>query len=207
MSEPDERAALEAQKQGYALQRIREQSDLRRTEAVERIEAQAKLRERGQISAAEFDAEVEQLRGENERKALRLMHDLGVERLNVDLQYQEKANEQHARLEGILTRIRQHDDQVRFFWELDREVVQLESRLIEKRLEAEIKKDQTRIEQDHEVRMEKQKRKTMSHENELDKDNFEFKERLVRELSREFGGYAEADISAAYDRLKASNKI
>ena len=35
--------------------------------------------------------------------------------------------------------------------------------------------------------MESEKRTTMTHENELDKDNFEFKERLRLELTREFG--------------------
>ena len=52
-----------------------------------------------------------------------------------------------------------------------------------------------------------EERVTLTHKNDLDKDNFEFKERLKITLMREFGAVAEEQVNATLDKLAREGKI
>lgn len=192
--------------------------EIRQSHHLERIREQARLRDQQRIRAEEFDVQVEQLRGENERELARLSHDLGIENRNLDLQYNEFKNGQSLRLEALQTAIKQQDDFFRHFWTLDAEVLGLETRLIEKKADALIAErfsaqshrqtmEAKNSDQGHDVMMSGEERATLTHKNELDKDNFEFKERLKITLMREFGNVAEAQINSTLDKLARQGKI
>lgn len=192
--------------------------EIRQSHHLERIREQARLRDQQRIKAEEFDVQVEQLRGENERELARLSHDLGIENRNLDLQFNEFKNGQSLRLEALQTAIKQQDDFFRHFWALDAEVLGLETRLIEKKADALIAErfstlthqqtmEAKNSDQGHDVVMSAEERVTLTHKNELDKDNFEFKERLKIILMRDFGNVTEAQINATLDKLARQGKI
>jgi Zn-dependent metalloprotease len=176
----------------------------RHEQRVEQIRIQADLRRQERISSAEYTAEIERLRGENERELALLHHDLEKENRVLDLKFQELQNSQQVRLEAIQTAIKQQDDFFRHFWELDKEVTQLEARLIEMAAAARIAVEQSTLErahkdrdQTHELRMEAERRKTITHETDQDIR----KERAIRELDREFQGKSAEDVAAILKRL------
>ena len=151
-----------------------------------RIRLQAQLRREEKTEIQEALADVERIKGQNEQSLARLSHELNVENRALDLQYQEHQNAQALRLETLQTTLKQHDDFFRFFWELDKDVLALETRIIELWTAAQIQQDQTRLEhsnemearradQAHELVMQEQERITLTHKNDLDKDNFDFK--------------------------------
>lgn len=188
--------------------------NLRQHHALERIHTQANLRGQHREAAAAYDAEAEQVKGDNERNAMRLQHDLDIENRQLDLQFQAYRDGQQIRLESLQTAIKQHDDYFRHFWELDKDILALEGRIAEKIIAAGLQQGQTRLDhqnamesktsnQGHEITMEAEKRVSATHDNELDKDNFEFKERLRLKLAREHGQLSRqevADIMARMDK-------
>lgn len=183
----------------YNLEQYKQQN------ALERIRVQADLREQAKVRAEAFDVEVEKVRGENERQLARLQQDIAVENRNLDVQHREIQNAQALRLEALQTAIKQHDDFFRHFWAMDQEVLGLETRIIEIIVKARVDENQSRL--THQQSMEA-KRSDQLHEltaahqkNELDKDNFEFKERLKIQLAREFGQVNQDNINAAVDRM------
>lgn len=190
----------------------------RQQHRLEQIRLQAELRDKQKIQSDAFDVEVEKLRGDNERSLARLTHELDIENRQLDLQYNEFRNSQQLRLEALQTTIKQQDDMFRHFWALDAEVLGLETRLIEKKADALIAErfsaqthHQTMeakvSDQSHDRAMAEEERVTLTHKNELDKDNFEFKERLKITLVREFGNMAEAKINATLEKLAREGKI
>lgn len=192
--------------------------DIRQHHHLERIREQARLRDQQRIRAEEFDVEVEQLRGENERDLTRLRHELDIENRNLDLQLAEFKNGQQLRLEALQTNIKQQDDFFRHFWALDAEVLGLETRLIEKKADALIAERFSTLthrqtmeakssDQGHDLTLSADERVTLSHKNELDKDNFDFKERLKIELMREFGATATDQVNATVEKLAREGKI
>lgn len=108
---------------------------------IEQIRLQADLRRQERVSSEEYTAEIERLRGENERDLALLHHDLEKENRALDLKFQELHNNQQVRLEAIQAAIKQHDDFFRHFWEIDKEVSQLEIRLTEMAVAARIHQD------------------------------------------------------------------
>lgn len=185
---------------------------------LEEIQEQARLRDNQRIRAEEFDVEVEKLRGENEQSLTRLRHELEIENRNLDLQFNEFKNGQQLRMEALQISIKQQDDFFRHFWALDAEVLGLETRLIEKKADALIAErfsaqthQQTMeakiSDQSHDVVLAVEERVTLTHKNDLDKDNFEFKERLKIALVREFGQAAEEQINSTLDKLAREGKI
>lgn len=194
------------------------EDDIKQRHALERIREQAELRGQQREVAAVYDAESEQIRGENERNAMRLRHDLDIENRQLDLQADAFRDGQKIRLESLQTTIKQHDDYFRHFWELDKELVTLEGRIAELIVAAGLQQQQTKLdhhnamqakEADHsnQVHMEAEKRISATHENELDKDNFEFKERLKIQLAREFGTVSRENINETVDRLFREGKF
>ena len=192
--------------------------DVRQQHHLERIREQARLRDQQRIRAEEFDVEVEQIRGQNEQSLARLRHELDIENRQLDLQYNEFKNGQALRLEALQTAIKQQDDFFRHLWALDAEVLGLETRLIEKKADALIAERFAAqahqhsmavkfSDQDHELVMSTEERVTLTHKNELDKDNFEFKERLKIELMREFGAAAKDQVDATVEKLAREGKI
>ncbi|MDJ0627630.1 MAG: hypothetical protein QNJ44_05175 [Rhodobacter sp.] len=192
--------------------------DIRHHHRLEQIREQARLRDQQRIRAEEFDVEVEKLRGENERELTRLTHELAIENRQLDLQYNEFKNGQQVRLEALQTAIKQQDDFFRHFWALDAEVLGLETKLIEKKADALIAErfsaqahrqtmEAKTSDQSHDRMMAEEERATLSHKNELDKDNFEFRERLKITLMREFGAVVEEQIDATLDKLAREGKI
>lgn len=192
--------------------------EIRQNHHLERIREQARLRDQQRIRAEEFDVEVEQLRGQNERELVRLTHELGIENRQLDLQYNEFKNGQQLRFEALQTAIKQQDDFFRHFWALDAEVLGLETRLIEKKADALIAERFSTLthrqtmeaktsDQGHDRTMAEEERVTLSHKNELEKDQFEFKERLKITLVREFGSASEERINATLDKLAQEGKI
>lgn len=192
--------------------------ETRQRHHLERIREQAHLRDQQRMRAEDFDVEVERLRGDNERALARLSHELGIENRQLDLQYDEFKNGQSLRMEALQTAIKQQDDFFRHFWALDAEVLGLETRLIEKKADALIAERFSTLthhqsmeaktsDQTHDVVMSAEERQTLTHKNELDKDNFEFKERLKIALVREFGQAAEAQVQATLDKLSRQGKI
>ncbi|MGB0900975.1 hypothetical protein [Halocynthiibacter sp.] len=192
--------------------------ETRQQHRLEQIRLQAQLHDQRHIRADEFDVEVERLRGDNERSLTRLTHELDIENRQLDLQYNEFKNSQQLRLEALQIAVKQQDDMFRHFWALDAEVLGLETRLIEKKADAVIAEQfsaQTHrqsmeaktSDQYHDRTMSEEERMTLSHKNELDKDNFEFKERLKITLMREFGNVAEAKINATLEKLAREGKI
>lgn len=192
--------------------------EIRQNHHLERIREQARLRDQQRIRAEEFDVEVEQLRGQNERELTRLNHELGIENRSLDLQFNEFKNGQQLRLEALQTAIKQQDDFFRHFWALDAEVLGLETKLIEKRADALIAErfstlthqqtmEAKHSDQGHDLALSADERVTLTHKNELDKDNFEFKERLKIELMREFGTTASEQVNATVEKLAREGKI
>ena len=192
--------------------------ELRQQHHLERIREQARLRDQQRIRAEEFDVEVEQLRGQNERELARLTHELNIENRQLDLQYSDFKNGQQLRLEALQTAIKQQDDFFRHFWALDAEVLGLETRLIEKKADALIAErfsaqthrqtmDAKHSDQSHDRTMAEEERVTLSHKNMLDMENFEFKERLKLTLMREFGAASADQVQAAMAKLEREGKI
>ena len=183
----------------YEVEAVRQQN------ALERIRVQAELREQGKVRAEAFDVEVERLRGENERALARLQQDISLENRNLDLQHQELSNAQALRLESLQTLLKQHDDFFRHFWAMDQEVLGLETRVIELTVKARIDENQARLNHQHDMaakHVDQAHELTAAHQkNELDKDNFEFKERLKIQLAREFGLVDQGNINEAVDRM------
>ena len=179
----------------------------RHQQRVEQIRLQSDLRRQDRIGSEIFDAEIEKLRGENERELVLLNHDLEKENRALDLKFQELQNSQQVRLEAIQTAIKQQDDFFRHFWEIDKEVVRLETRLVEMAVAGRITADQSIL--DHRNAMEAKtadqghELRRMSHET----DEALRRERGMREMGREFGEASEEDVEAAYARLKNSGKI
>ena len=182
------------------------------------IREQAALRDRGRIRSEEFDVQVEQLRGNNERDLTQLIHDLGIENRQLDLQYSDFKNGQTLRFEALQTAIKQQDDFFRHFWDLDAEVMRLEVSLVEKVADAwlaERAKEQDHArhievkesDQAHDRRMAREERKTLTLKNELDKDNFRFKEELKIELARTFGQVSREQIESTIEKLSAQGKL
>jgi len=193
----------EGRKQSHALERIREQS---------------RLREQSREAARDFDVEVERLRGENDRRSLQLQQEYNIENRNLELQQQVHVNDEQLRFEGLQTKIKQYDDQLRYFWEVDKDVFALQARILELWAGHEIHTRQTDqahghsmehklADHSHEIAMEGEKRATKTHENELDKDNFEFKERLKIELYKELGHHSQEAVDAAFEKMKREGKI
>lgn len=121
------------------------------------------------------------------------------------MQQRELENAQQLRLESLQTIIKQHDDFFRHFWAMDQDVLGLEIRLVELVAKARIDTEKSRL--DHSQAMES-KQSDQAHEltvahqkNELDKDSFEFKERLKIQLAREFGLVNQGNINDAVDRM------
>jgi len=192
--------------------------DIRHNHRLEQIREQASLRDQQRIRAEEFDVEVEKLKGENERELTRLSHELAIENRQLDLQFNEFKNGQQLRLEALQTAIKQQDDFFRHLWTLDAEVLRLETRLIEKKADALIAErfsaqthrqtmEAKSSDQGHDQVMASEERVTLSHKNELDKDNFEFKERLKIALTREFGTASADQIQSTLDKLTREGKI
>jgi len=192
--------------------------EIRHKNRLAEIREQAALRDRGRIKSEEFDVQVENIRGENERELTQLIHDLGIENRQLDLQYNEFKNGQTLRLEGLQTQIKQQDDFFRHFWTLDEEVLKLEIILIEKAADALIaerakEQDHTHhmaikaSEQVQDVVMAEEERRTLTHKNELDKDNFKFKEELKIELARTFGQVSQEHIDRTIEKLSIEGKI
>ena len=183
----------------YELERHKQQN------ALERIRVQADLREQAKVRAEAFDVEVEQVRGDNERRLARLHQEIAVENRNLDVQHREIQNAQQLRLEALQTAVKQHDDFFRHFWAMDQEVLGLETRIIEIIVKARVEARQTTLthRQSMEAKQSDQLHElTVAHQrNELDKDNFEFKERLKIQLAREFGLVNQDNINAAVDRM------
>lgn len=191
---------------------------VRHAHRLEQIREQARLRDQQRIRAEEFDVEVEQLRGENERELTKLTHELDIENRQLDLQYNEFKNGQALRMEALQTAIKQQDDFFRHLWSLGAEVLGLEARLIEKKADALIAErasaqthrqtmDAKASDQSHARVMAEEERVTMTHRNALDKDNFEFKERLKITLMREFGAASVDQINSTLDKLAREGKI
>lgn len=185
---------------------------------VEQIRLQADLRRQDRIGSEEYRAEIERLRGENERGLALLHHDLERENRALDLKFQELRNSQQVRLEAIQTAIRQHDEFFRHYWEIDKEVVRLETRLIELVVEAHLTASQSVLEHqhlmastmsqhDHARTMAEEERNTLTLKDNLDKGNFEFKERLKIQLAREFSTASTEQINAAVEKLAREGKI
>ncbi len=196
----------------------RHELETRQQHHLERIREQARLRDQQRIRSEQFDVEVENLRGENERSLARLSHELDIENRQLDLKFNEFKNGQTLRLDALQTAIKQQDDFFRHFWALDAEVLGLETKLIEKKADALIAErfsaqthrqhmEAKTSDQAHDRVMAGEDRVTASHKNELDKDNFEFKERLKITLMQEFGNVAEAQINATLEKLTREGKI
>ena len=94
----------------------------------------------------------------------------------------------------------------------------LETRLIEKKADALIAQrfsaqthrqtmEAKASDQNHDRTMAAAERVTLTHKNELDKDNFEFKERLRITLMREFGTTAAEQVNATVEKLAREGKI
>ena len=171
------------------------ESDYRRHRyAVERLETQAELRDRQRQTAALHDVEVKRLKGESEEALTRLRHEQDIENRQLDIQFGEYQNAQQLRMESLQTTIKQHDDLFRHFWEIDKEIVRLETRLVEIVVAARIGAEQSvtdhrnameikSSEQAHALKMEAENRTSTTHTT----DQEIRKERAIRELDREFG--------------------
>lgn len=182
--------------------------EARGRQRTDQIRLQADLRRQDRISSEVFDAEIEQLRGANERDLALLHHDLDRENRALDLKFLELKNGQQVRLEAIQTAIKQQDDFFRYFWDIDREVVRLETRLVELEVAARIGAEQTILEhrhsmetkdrdQSHELKMETERRVTTAHST----DQEIRKARALKELDREFGEAQAEDIANVLGKL------
>lgn len=183
-----------------------EDDQRRQHHALQRIERTAELRQQQREAVAVLDADTERLRGENERAAMQLRHELDIENRNLDLQDQALRDALQIRLESLQTTLRQHDDFFRHFWALDQELLTLEGRIAEKLIDGGIRAKQSALDhhhameskasdQAHEIVMAEEARKSATHANELDKDNFEFKERLRLKLAREHGQLSAGEVA------------
>lgn len=182
--------------------------EARGRERTNQIRLQADLRRQDRITSEEFDVEIEKLRGESERELTLLTHDLDKENRALDLKFEELKNSQQVRLEAIQTSIKQQDDFFRHFWEIDKEVVRLETRLVEMVMAGRIGAEQTVLEhghsietkardQSHELRMEAERRVNTSHTT----DEEIRKARALKELDREFQSIDEEAIGNVLQKL------
>jgi len=156
-----------------------------------------------------MDRKIEAQLGDLE--AMKLKHELDIENRGHDHQFNRAEDARELERLATETALRRRDDAIRKGWADDERAQELEGLILGKIADHRIASRQA--DQAHQHTMEQKTAdhfNTMdfaSHQNELDKDNFEFKERLRLELSREFGSISEDEISAAYSRLKNSGKI
>lgn len=142
---------------------------------------------------------------------MKLKHELDIENRGHDHQFNRAEDARELERLATETALRRRDDAIRKGWADDERAQELEGLILAKIADHRIATRQA--DQSHQHDMEKKTADHFnamdfaSHQNELDKDNFEFKERLRLELSREFGALSEDEISAAYSRLKSAGKL
>lgn len=194
--------------------------DKRQQDSLERLQTSHELavqRQRDrEVSRQTYQREATIIQGENAEELMKLKHELDRENRLLDhaLARAEDAREVE-RLATEIT-IRRRDDFIRHQWDADTGLFGLEARIIELVASSILIGRQSKADhgyvmeakvsdQSHERVMEAEHRQTMSYENELDKDNFEFKERLKQKLTRENESLKSEEIVDILAQLNVDN--
>jgi hypothetical protein len=157
------------------------------------------------IRRRQIDSEERKVRRQTEasiadKDAMERQHQLNIENRSIDHNFNRAEDARELQRLASETALKRRDDFVREQWGKDRDVTALEAEIISKVADAKVARRQTELEQANALEL-------ATHENELDKDNFEFKERLKIELAGEYGQFAEESVEAAFNDLKKSGKI
>lgn len=196
--------------------------EIRHRQALERQANADRLARQRAIEADQrrMDGKIEAQLGDLE--AMKLKHELDIENRGHDHQFNRAEDARELERLATETALRRRDDAIRKGWADDDRAQELEGLILGKITDHRIatrqadqahRHDLEAKAADHRIDMEAKTADHFnamdfaSHQNDLDKDNFQFKERLKLELSREFGAISEVEISAAYDRLKSAGKL
>lgn len=174
--------------------------DRRQADSLERLERSHELARQRQsereMSRQTYQREAAIIQGENAEDLMKLKHELDRENRLLDHAFSRAEDVREVERLATEIAIRRRDDFIRHQWNADSGLFGLEARIVEMMASSALAGRQAKADhgyvmeakaadQNHELAMEVERRKTMSHENELDKDNFEFKERLKQKLARE----------------------
>jgi len=181
----------------------------RQQDSLERLQASHELavnrqRER-EASRQTYQREAAIIQGENAEELMKLKHDLDRENRLLDHAFARAEDAREVERLATEITIRRRDDFIRHQWQ----AVELVANSVLSGRQA--KADHGYImeakssDQNHERIMEAERRQTMSHENELDKDNFEFKERLKQKLARESDSLKTEEVADILAQLNAGN--
>lgn len=196
--------------------------EIRHKQALERQANADRLTRQRAIEADQrrMDGKIEAQLGDIE--AMKLKHELDIENRGHDHQFNRAEDARELERLATETTLRRRDDAIRKGWADDERAQLLEGEILKKIADHRIatrQADQAHGHEleskaaDHRINMEAKTTDHLNavdfatHENELDKDNFEFKERLKLQLHREFGNATEEEVDAAFRRLEASGKI
>jgi hypothetical protein len=177
-----------------ALARQRNSHELARSRAVETDKRRSDIKTEAQLGDLD---------------AMRLKHDLDIENRGHDHQFNRAEDARELERLATETALRRRDDFIRKAWEDDQGNQELEGRILSKIADHKIATQQE--DQRHSNLIAE---KTDDHlnakemavlTNELDKDNFNFKERLRLQLSREGGALSMEEIADAMRTLDGKN--
>jgi len=192
----------------------------RQQDSLERLQASHELavnrqRER-EASRQTYQREAAIIQGENAEELMKLKHDLDRENRLLDHAFARAEDAREVERLATEITIRRRDDFIRHQWQADTGLFGLEARIVELVANSVLSGRQAKADhgyimeakssdQNHERIMEAERRQTMSHENELDKDNFEFKERLKQKLARESDSLKTEEVADILAQLNAGN--
>lgn len=142
--------------------------------------------------------------------AMRLKHELDIENRGHDHQFNRAEDARELERLATETALRRRDDFIRKAWEDDQRNQELEGHILSKIADHKIATRQE--DQRHTNLMDEKSADHLNAKemavltNELDKDNFEFKERLRLQLGREGGALSMEEIADAMRTLDGSKK-
>lgn len=194
------------------------QLEQRQQDSLERLQASHALavsrqRER-EASRQTYQREAAIIQGENAEELMKLKHELDRENRLLDHAFARAEDAREVERLATEITIRRRDDFIRHQWDMDTGLFGLEAKIVEIVASAVLSGRQSKTDhgylmearatdQNHEQIMEVERRQTLTHENELDKDNFEFKERLKQKLARESEHLKTEEIADILAQLNA----
>lgn len=194
-------------RQQQALERQQHSHDLARARARE-----AEDRRASRVTEAQL----------GDLEAMRLKHELDIDNRGLDHQFNRAEDARELERLATETALRRRDDFLRKAWDDDRRSQELEQLILGKiadhriAIRQEQQRHQNALTELSETHTNDLVQKAAKHandkemavlNNELEKDLFEFKERLRITLAREFGMVSEEQINATLDKLARQGKI
>lgn len=179
---------------------------------MERNHALALTRQReNEMRRQEYKREAAIIEGENALEIMNRKHELDIENRQLDHLFNRAEDAREVERLASEIAIRRRDDFIRHQWQSESSLFKLEAQIIEALTHGAIAERQSNVDHGHTLEIkgvEHINAKDMAaHENELDKDNYEFKRRLDMELATQSGSINDEEIAASYARLRKRGTI